>query len=53
MRRLTSLEFNHQLESRVREIRLPGSEARGEALLRPYPYLKTSIDQNSLTPSTK
>ena len=23
----------------MREIRLPGSEARGEALLRPYPYL--------------
>jgi hypothetical protein len=32
------LETNHQLESRVQEICLPGSEGGAKLVLRPYPY---------------
>ena len=39
MLRLADLhESNHQLESRVREIRLPGSEGGAILISRPYPY---------------
>jgi hypothetical protein len=39
MPRLADLhESNHQLESRVREIRLPGSEGGALDTERPYPY---------------
>jgi hypothetical protein len=37
MRRLISFGVNHQLESRMREIRQSGSEG-GAATSRPYPY---------------
>ena len=39
LRRADLHESNHQLESRVREIRLPGSEGGAILISRPYPYL--------------
>ena len=38
LRRADLHESNHQLESRVREIRLPGSEGGAILISRPYPY---------------
>jgi len=46
------LETNHQLESRVQEICLPGSEGGAKLVLRPYPYPPVIDDwSSSVSPS--
>ena len=46
LRRADLHESNHQLESRVREIRLPGSEGGAILISRPYPY--PAISQSAI-----
>ena len=46
LRRADLHESNHQLESRVREIRLPGSEGGAILISRPYPYPARSTDRH-------
>jgi hypothetical protein len=41
------LKVNHQLESRVPEICLPGSEGGAKLTLCPYPYLVRTVDRLS------
>jgi hypothetical protein len=47
LRRADLHESNHQLESRVREIRLPGSEGGAILISRPYPYVRLRVHTNS------
>ncbi len=50
LRRADLHESNHQLESRVREIRLPGSEGGAILISRPYPYPRVARRARSDTP---
>ena len=41
------VEHNHQLESRMRESRLSGSEGGAILISRPYPYVRLRVRTNS------
>ena len=53
LRRADLHESNHQLESRVREIRLPGSEGGAILISRPYPYPRYGEDARPPAPDAR